>query len=35
MVREGIAWIAESLLMKAFPKRLEKLPDLLPPADSG
>jgi hypothetical protein len=33
--REGIAWIAESLSIRAFPKRLEKLPYLLPPADFG
>ena len=33
--REGIAWIVESLSTEAFPKGLEKLPYLLPPADFG
>jgi hypothetical protein len=33
--REGIAWIAESLSITAFSKRLEKLRYLLPPTDFG
>jgi hypothetical protein len=33
--REGIARIAESLSIRAFSKRLEKLPYLLPTADFG